>query len=410
VPFRDSLRLAAITDTLYKPEWVADSSGVYEIPEQNQRIYLARVYAGGLTVTTHNLSTVGDTAVVTLMNLQTALGEPTVITQYVAAGSQAETVLDLFNYRIQLADETPQTATVHLSASLGSVLLTVVQMSPLTFSYYDGELSDMVFPSQGAGTAVQRLPEGWDAVHPVAVDAHLKVLNGVTGLMADVDADVRTYLESGHLAMRHVAIPALPLGTDTTAVVHDLASLISVYPDSLSAEGTLTLSGRVESHIDETMTLDVEIRAPLGFTLDPLHFPGDVLRIDNADLEDTQHGSARIRIWNRLPVGGRVFFVVDKDSNRVLPDAGADVDTVANVNIPIAPLTDGRATAATYTEFEIGLSESVLNLLRDPPFFSRTDVRIEGSDGDTLVAHAADWIKVQVVADIIYRVDTGDSE
>ena len=154
----------------------------------------------------------------------------------------------------------------------------------------------------------------------------------------------------------------------------------------------------------------MELRAPLEFVLDSVHSPGDIERVETNDLEDLQAGSARIRIWNRLPVGGRAFLVAGSDSADVLPNSTADVDTVADLQLPVSPIINGRATGEAYIETTVALSDHMLNLFRTPPFFTRIDLTLPGSEGDTLIAHGTDYVKVQVIADVTYRINTGGDE
>jgi hypothetical protein len=101
---------------------------------------------------------------------------------------------------------------------------------------------------------------------------------------------------------------------------------------------------------------------------------------------------------------------MDRDSADVLDQSGADVDTVADLTIPVPVVVNGRAQSEAYMELSITLSDSLLELFRNPPFFARTDLTLPGSNGDTLLAHAADYVKVQPIATLTYRVDTGGDE
>ena len=156
--------------------------------------------------------------------------------------------------------------------------------------------------------------------------------------------------------------------------------------------------------------LDIELRAPLEFILHPVHAPGDVQRVETNDIADVQDGQATVRVWNRLPAGGRVYLVAASDSMSVLPNSTADVDTVADMQIPVSPIVNYRATAEADTEMTFPLSDAALELFHHPPFFTRLDISMPGSGQDTLIADGSDYIRVQVIADVTYRMDTGGGE
>jgi hypothetical protein len=46
-------------------------------------------------------------------------------------------------------------------------------------------------------------------------------------------------------------------------------------------------------------------------------------------------------------------------------------------------------------------------MFKNPPFFTRTHLSLPSSNGIELIAHAGDYLKVQIIADLDYKVDTG---
>ena len=142
--------------------------------------------------------------------------------------------------------------------------------------------------------------------------------------------------------------------------------------------------------------------------------------MDNSDFKDIeQDGShATIRIWNHLPVGGRVYLVAHRDSLHVVSsfvrqpnDTSALTDTVVSVDIP-APRIDGggHVIADSMHEIEVPFTSATVDLLKNTdqqhPLFTRTDVFLAGSNGDTLVATPADYVKVQIIAYVLRHVST----
>lgn len=411
VPLAERLAVGPLEDTLIKPPWMTDTTSLRPLVGYRHRLLNATVAQGTLWLTVENLSDAADTVRTTLPNMVSARGDTMVIVEYLPGHARTDTVLDLTGYVIRLPNTTPQTVETRLHSTGGAEIHAYVLTDHISFRWYTGVLDALEIEALEGGAAVKHPPEGWESVHPTLVEAHVHVVRGVSGAVADADINFKTWQDAQILDSANLIAHGLHLDRDTSAVIPELAHLMAVYPDSVSSTGRVTLSGTVHDvQPDDTIRLEVEGRAYLAFTLDPLHSPGEVQRIDNKDLKDVQSGTVRIRIWNRLPVSGRAFLVMDRDSADVLDNSGAQVDTVADLVIPAPVLVNGRAQSEVYSELTIALSDSLLELFKNPPFFARTDLTLPGSNGDTLLAHAADYVKVQPIATLTYRIDTGGDE
>jgi hypothetical protein len=406
----DSLGLGPLEDTLVKPSWMTDTISLRPLIGYRHRLLNATVAHGTLWLSLENMSDVTDTVRATLANLVNARGDTLVLGGVLAGHARVDTVYDLAGYVIRLPNSVPQFVEMRLYSADGAEVHAYVRTDRISFHWYSGVLDDLVLEFPASGQGVERPPEEWESVHPTRVEAYVRVVDGVRGAVADANLTLATYQEGHFLDAADLIINNLELDQDS-AVISGLSHLMAVYPDSVSSSGRLTVNGTVENvEPADTIRLQIEGRAHLAFTLDPVHSPGEVERIDNKDLKDVQSGSVRIRIWNRLPVGARAFLVVDRDSARVLEHSGAQVDTIADIEIPAPVIVNGRAQDEVCRELSVTLDDSLLELFRNPPFFVRTDLTLPGSNGDTLVAHAADYVKVQAVASLTYRIDTGDQE
>ncbi len=385
---------------------------------QRHRLYLGIIDSGTVYVTAVNQTMVDDTIWIVFPSLITPLGDSLVSRQFVPAGESATDTIDVRGYRMRLPNETPQRAELRLYSSSPASpsrqtfvpgeeqVSGILSTSRLAFSYFQGVLNNLELQFPVETTTIERPPEGWDAVHPTTVDAYVHILSGLDA-MASTTLDVETYLNGATIAGRHFNIPDIVLNSDSTVVFTGLADLLNQYPDSMRSLGQIAVNGPVAMYETETIGIELELRAPLTFTLEPVHAPGDVERVETGDIEEIQSATARIRIWNRLPVGGYAYLIAARDSTDVLPASTAAVDTVAQSAFPVSSIEDGRATGEAYTEFTVTLSDSVLEFLRHPPFYTRLDLALPGSDGDTLIAHGSDYVKVQIIADIIYQIRTG---
>jgi hypothetical protein len=412
IPLHDSLTFEAVTDTFVKPAGLLDSTAGFALVGQRHHVFRSTITEGTVSLSlTAPDAAPADTVVVqaTLLDiLINSVGDPLMVTQAVPGGTVKDTALSLVGYQLTMEDSDPQVFHARLHSSSALEVRAIIHTGRLVFHLFNGELNGLALESSNNGVHVEPLPEGWDVVHPTDVSAIIHVERGLTGAVCDFTGRARSFLAGEQIDTADVVVSDANLAADTLAVVNGLAHFVARYPDSVSARGRITISGRVTCYSTDTLRLNVEMHAPLAFTLDTLQPPGEVTRVPNEGLKDVQSGSARIRIWNRLPAGGRVFVVANRDSLDVLPESGAAVDTVADVHIPIPAVVGGRAAETAFAEFTIGLSDSLLELFRHPPFFTRTDIFVPGSGGDTLVAHASDYLKVQVLADVIYRIDTGD--
>ncbi|MBU0509818.1 hypothetical protein KKH27_13420 [bacterium] len=407
-----SLFFEALTDTLIKPADMQDTTDWFPLEYQQHRVYFGRISSGTVWLRVRNFDPVlDDTARVLLPNMINLYGDSLLVKVFVPALATVDTQINLATHRLRLEDLTPQMVEARLYSSQPVLLTAVVQTSRIYFAYFDGVFRDLELDSVHNGIMADSPPEGWESVHPARLDMYVHVSHNLHyPVEADADVTWRIFADQRLLDADRMRFPDVYLGADTTLVVEGLSEWSDEYPDSISTGTHLKLNGRVRDSTHYAIPLTVELRAPLAFTMDTTCVPGEITRIDNSDLKETQSGTVRIRIWNRLPVGGQVFLVADPDSASVLANSGATVDTIVRADIPLPPMANGRATSDIYTELTIDLTPSFLDLLRHPPFFTRTDITLPGSDEDTLFAHAADYVKVQIIADLVYRIDTGGDE
>jgi hypothetical protein len=411
----DTLQAEPYTGIIPPQELRADSTVDFY---QQHRLYLGIIDTGSVTITAINQTQLDDTVWVIFPSLTTQAGDTLISKQFVPAYEERSETINLRNYVMRLTNTTPQRVAVRVRSvsaetpnsdtfqNNGQFVRGMVSTTRIGFSYFEGVVNNLELPFAPQGTSIARPPQGWDSVRPTTVDAFVHVHEGIDAT-ANTLIDVRTFLFGNSIAQDSINAPDVYLGADTTLEYHDLSGLMNQYPDSISTSGMMIISGPVAMYETETISLDVELRAPLEFTLTPVDAPGDVQRVETQGIEDIQGGNANIRIWNRLPVGGRVYLVADPDSLHVLEHSGFVVDTLADVTIPISTIVGGRATGEAYAELMVPFDANVLSLFQHRPFYTRMQISLPGSNGDTLIAHGSDYIRVQVIADLTYRLHTG---
>lgn len=398
------------------------SSDTSYVLEGQHLIELGVVDTGTLHIAAYNETQLDDSFRIVFPQISDPIGNTIVIEAFIPAGGVFDSTYDMHRYRIEPDAGEPQflQMEMHTRSAVTPDRRVFVpgaervggtaEISRLVFDFFEGTLIDLVLPLPEHGSAVDPLPEGWEALHPTRADLFFHIGPAMEAIVQGA-VELETLRDGSGIWQTIVDLPAVDLSEDTTLSYPDAGTgFVSEYPDSVRAHGQLTINGDVETSNNSTIPVAVELRAPLSFTLDETHPPGKIEKIETLDLEDIQSANVRIRVWNRLPLTGEIFVVVAKDSLNVVQDSGLEADTIARAVIPVSLIENGRAVDEAYHEVSVELAESVVDLFREGPFFTRTDVHLPGSGQDTLAAHVTDYMRVQVIADVLYRLTTEEDE
>lgn len=382
-------------------------------------IEYATIRSGSVQIELVNGTQVDDSMTLVIPAIVNQLGDSVYIKRFVTAGETYMTSLNLEGFRILLTGvepqqvegrlyvESQQTSDERHFESGSEYAIGRATLSGLIFDFFRGTLRDMQLPIGVTGIPVERPPAGWESVHPTVANAYVHFAETFGGA-GYANLNLRTLFGETMIGESNIITPEMTLEADTFAVVPGLTGLLSEYPDSAAIEGTLTVNGYVSTMDNAELSVAVAIESPLMITLTDFHPPGTIELIDTGDLKDIKSGTAEVTIRNRLPVGGQVFVIAARDSLELLVDSGADVDTVIIVSIPEPEVTDGQATGIATTERSVLLSESVIDMLQNPPFYTRTDIQIPGTNGDTLLVHGSDYVSLRILARLVYEIRTGE--
>jgi hypothetical protein len=239
------------------------------------------------------------------------------------------------------------------------------------------------------------------------VDLALRVQASVAAY-ADITLYLASFVGSQRIDTVTLSLRDVYFGADSTIWIHDLARLVDDYPDRITYEGNGVINGFIATSDTSHVRATIELVAPLRFRMDTVNAPGDVQRIDIEPIEDIENATAHIKIWNRLPLGGETQLLLARDSLALIPGSHQPVDTAFTIVIPVPPLENGRAASTLLSEFDVPLSVAVINLLRARPFFARVAIILPGAGEQEFIAHASDFVQVQVVGEIIYRINSED--
>jgi hypothetical protein len=414
----DSLIVDPFTRIVIKPANVNNYNGLADLPALQHRIRRGLIDVGQLTMTLRNIdNSASGLVTVRIPNFVSAAGDTLVIPISNVSNVARDTVVNLHNYYVDLdTAANPQQITLNIISSLAQNIQANMALSRLQFINYSGKVVHFPISGLNSATKVEKLPEGWESIHPTTVDAIVHMRRSITAT-ADVDVNVYAYRDQLLTEQDAVASNGLYMGRDTTTVTSGLAHMLNVYPDSIRAEAAMELNGPIANCSGtDTVRLGVELRSPLSFTLDPMHAPGDqdVRKVDNSELKSIKADGSylRIKIWNHLPVGGHVYFAIATDSLSVLSTSPSTQHQVLAFDID-TPSHDsqGNTNSVTLLEDSVSLDSITVEYLKHPPFYTRTDITLEGSNGATYIANAEDYIKVQIVAELERTVNSkGDDE
>ena len=390
--------------------------------DQQHDVDIAIIASGNMIITLSNQTQFADTVMLRIPNLTSRLNDTLVVSRFLLPGDSATVSVSLEQFRLRPDGETDQTILGELishtpaGTEAGEFsggderVFARVEVERLPLEYFAGTLHELSLPLDTLETVIDRPPQGWTVLRPLEVEARAVVERGIGGVM-NASVDATTSLGGVPIGERRIEIDNLPLVEDSSETISGLADLLAEYPDKLVTHGNSTISGDVALYNNSVVDFALELRAALAVVLtDTLQPIGTVEKVDTNDLEDIVSGDATVKVWNKLPIGGRIFLVADLDSNNVLEDSGADVDTLYDVEIPWPVMEDGRAIEASHAQFEISLTDTWINYFNSGNFYVRTQILATTGIGDTLIVFGGDYLNVQVIARLVYTVNPGEVE
>jgi hypothetical protein len=395
-------------------EIVRDS--VYTLTQQHE-ISEGVISSGHLTIQAVNQTTLADSVSLTISNVFSPAGVPLVLTEYFAANQSRTIGVDLHGYTFRSYHGLQQ---VHgrlrtlILASDGDVdyianaqrVTADFRTDELRFRHFEGVLHDLAVDVERDSADVDQPPDGWETIHPAALDL-LLTLRANVPVSAEMTVNLSSTRNGGVLGALTRSATAW-LGRDTTLIFRDLTGLVPSLPDWIAYSGRATMNGPVS--VDDTSSIrgSIVLTAPLRFTLENTHIPGDVQKAEPDAMEDVERVELTVRLWNALPLAGTLTLIAAADSQAVLANSGLPADTLCAVSLPAALITAGRVSGAGYREFTISPPEGLYDLLRHPPFYLRPDLTLNGSVGDTLTAYGSDYVRFSATAHVAYRLSSED--
>ncbi len=390
--------------------------------DQQHTIDLVIIESGNMTVTLANHTQFADTVSLRIPNLVSRLNDTLMVTHFLLPGDSSTITVPLTQYRLrpegdadqtvtgQLISHSPQTPDVRSFEGDGEYVYGRIELEQLSVQYFEGTLNNLELSFDSLSIDIERPPQGWEVVRPLEVEARIHVDHGIGGVL-DADLNAATWLNGTQIGQSLVSVNDLALEDSAVAIIPGLADLLADYPDQMTSHGDAVLSGQVAIFNNTIVSLGVELRAALSVTItDTLSPVGTVEKVEPQDLQDIVGGTATIKLWNHLPLGGRCFLVADFDSNNVIEGSTADVDTLFDVDIPPPTIVNGRATNASEYQLTINFDQRWLDYFKSEQFFVRTQIAVATAIGDTMIVHGTDYLSVQALAKVTYEVHPGEVE
>jgi hypothetical protein len=396
---------------LPRQSWTVDS--LHHL-EQQHELYEAVVASGDLTVEVSNLSPFADSVRLVLDDVRSAEGSELVVACHLSPQEARELNLNLAGYRLIPSDPAGQRIHSRLETVIEATeepvlfepnedrVITRFRTSELRFTHFEGVLHELETAIDRDSTEVEQPPEGWENVHPANLDLRL-TLHSATTMQSRLDLNLFSQ-RAGQILGTVNRTADLLLGEDSTLWFTGLAALVPQLPEWIGYDGTVLLNGAVS--VDDTASIrgQVVLSAPLTFTLDRTHIPGDVQKVEPDAMDEIQEIVLNVKLWNALPISGILRLIAARDSEAVLENSGLPSDTLIATGLPPAVIVEGRVRAAGYGELEVSPPPGFYDLLRHPPFFVRPELFIAGTNGDTLTAYGSDYVRFSATARVRYRI------
>lgn len=387
---------------------------------QQHEIHEGIVEAGVLVLNATNQMSVADSVRITIPDVLTPDGEPIVVEYYLEPHESIVQDFPLADHTVMLAHTSPQPIHASLEAIIpasnesgtfsGSEqhVTTNFRTENVKFKYFNGVLHDQETAIDPDSAEVEDYDDDWESIHPTELDLYLN-LEGDVPAEGVIDFTLASMLNGEPLGAVNRS-STISFNSDTTILYTGLAGLIPQLPQLISYTGTVTLDGAVSVYSSNSVRGTIELKAPLKFTVEPTTIHGDIEEVDFDAIENIQELQLDVKVWNALPVSGKLTLIASRDSLNLIEDSGLPVDTLFSEALPMAVIQQERVAAPGYDELTILLPDVMYDMLEHPPFYVRSDIQLNGSGADTLAAYGSDYVTYSSTAHVTYRVESGGND
>lgn len=244
------------------------------------------------------------------------------------------------------------------------------------------------------------IPPGFESAHLTNASLNLEIHNGVN-LPANLSVIIQG--EKGQELSLQAEIEASgPLGTAITSIFEDqLESLLNPVPESLTVTGEVIYGDGQSFGIvgeEDFFFGKIIVSSPWELILDSCQVQidqdSDEVDDDVRQLIEDQinFGKVILKIESHLPLEAKakIFFSQDLENLFSNPDL-----VIGPVYVPGGELNyDGSVKGSNSSQAEINLSHQELQVFTSVPFYMAGYIDFPGTNGQTIKASAADFIKI----------------
>ncbi len=244
------------------------------------------------------------------------------------------------------------------------------------------------------------IPLGFESAHLTNASLNLEIHNGVD-LPANLSVTIQG--EKGqNLSLQAEIEAGGPFRTAVTSIFEDQTeSLFSPVPERLTVTGEIICGdGQVYGIVQEEDFFfgKIMVSSPLELILDSCQVQidqdSDQVEDDVRQMIEDQINFAKVilKVESHLPLEAkaRIFFSQNQEYLFSNPDL-----IIGPVNVPKGELNyDGSVKGSNSSQTEINLTQQELQVFTNTPFYMAGSIDFPGTNGETIKASAADFIKI----------------
>lgn len=287
----------------------------------------------------------------------------------------------------------------HISFTSSDSVIVEANLSEIAFSQVSGVIESTTVEIDSISRELD-VPQGFESAQLVGATLSLEIHNGVD-LPANLSVDIQGD-KGQNLSLQAEIEAGSPFGTAVTSVQEDdLGAFLSPVPERITVTGEIVCGdGQTRGTVRENDFVFgvVRVSSPLELIWDScqveIDSSSDEVDQDARDLIQDQLNSGKVvlKVENHLPLGAEAKISFSRDQGDLFsqPDL-----VIGPVEVPVGELNhDGSVKESSFSEIKISLSYDDLQVFTSTPFYMTGYIDFPGSEGKTIRASAADFVKI----------------
>jgi len=290
----------------------------------------------------------------------------------------------------------------------------IANLSEIIFSQVCGIIESTLVEIEEI-TRELEIPPGFESAHLTNASLNLEIHNGVD-LPANLSVDIQG--ENGqNLSIQAEIEAGGPFGTSITSIFEDqLESLFNPVPKKLTVTGEFICGDGQSFGIvqeEDFFFGKILLNSPLELILDSCQIEiekdSDEVDDDVKEMIEDQinFGKVILKVESHLPLEteARIFFSTDHENLYSNPDL-----IIGPVTVPAGELNyDGSVKESNSSQTEINLNYQNLQVFKGTPFYMAGSIDFPGTNGETIKASSADFIRITSYLELNVKNKKGSS-